>query len=87
MSEPARIRVDVLFFGSLAEALATERLAVELPAGASVGDLLDHLAQLHPAVAAARPALAVAVDERYSRQSAVLRPGASVALVPPVSGG
>jgi molybdopterin converting factor subunit 1 len=80
------MRVRVLFFGALREA-AVPATAVDLPNGATGGDLLAALAALHPAVAAMQSALALAVNQEYARRDTVLRDGDEVALLPPVSGG
>jgi molybdopterin converting factor subunit 1 len=80
------MQVRVLLFGALREAAAS-CTPLNLPDGATAGDLLATLAALHPEVAAMQPSLALAVNQEYARRDTVLRDGDEVALLPPVSGG
>ncbi|MCI0363366.1 MAG: molybdopterin converting factor subunit 1 [Phycisphaerales bacterium] len=81
------MRCTVLLFAHLRESLATDRLDIDVPTGATVADALDHLAQRHPPIADMRGKLAVAVDEQYQPTTAKLTNGCTIALIPPVSGG
>ena len=58
---------------------------VELPEGASVGDLLERLGGGAPAESL--KGIAVSVNAEYAPASRVLREGDEVGLLPPVSGG
>lgn len=78
--------VAVLLFASYAEALGRDRISVDLPAGASVRELVDHVRGL--AGADRLPAtLLVAVNQQYATTQQRLTPGDEVALIPPVAGG
>ena len=81
------MQCTVLLFAQLAEAVGARQLDCDVPDGATVGDALDELSAKHPPIAAWSNELAVAVDERYAGRDAVLTPGCTVALIPPVSGG
>ncbi len=81
------MRVRVLFFGMLKDMAGQTSDCMDLPAGASVGDLLDRCASQSPAMKAAMPSVAIAVNQQYSATGAVLHDGDEVALLPPVSGG
>ena len=81
------IQCEVLLFAGLADAIGRDRLGATLPAGATVRDAVDTLAAEHPPIAAARPTLAVAVNEAYRGPDHALADGDVVALIPPVSGG
>ena len=77
------MRVRVLRFGPLAEAAGRDAVDVELPDGATVGDvpgLVDGLPE-------ALWALAYAVNASYASAETALSDGDEVALIPPVSGG
>jgi molybdopterin synthase catalytic subunit len=79
------MRVSIIIFGILKDWLGNGASAVELPEGASVGDLLTVLGQREP-----RPPLegiAVSVNAEYASSSQTLHEGDEVALLPPVSGG
>ena len=81
------MKVTVLLFAQLADAAGCERLAVHVPEGATVAELLDEIGRTHPALAVHWDRIAVAVDEAYCSLDRALHPGQTVALIPPVSGG
>jgi len=83
------IRVRVIPFGVLKDRLDSSVATVELPEGASVGDLLERLSSSLPAGAPAKRlrGIAVGVNAEYAQSTRVLSDGDEVALLPPVSGG
>jgi molybdopterin converting factor subunit 1 len=81
------MQCQVLLFAHLRESIGRERLALDLPDGATVADALSKLASSHASIAQVRNRLAVAVNERYAAPSSCLKPGDVIALIPPVSGG
>ena len=78
--------VTVLLFASYAESLGTSSLALELPAGATVADVLADL-RARPGAGCLPPAPLVAVNQRYARPSSPVATGDEVAIIPPVAGG
>jgi MoaE-MoaD fusion protein len=80
------MRVHVLPFGVLKDWLGASATTLEMPEGASVGDLLDRVAELQPAAPALR-GIAVSVNAEYATASHLLRDGDEIGLLPPVSGG
>jgi molybdopterin converting factor subunit 1 len=60
---------------------------LDLPPGATVADLREHLAARWPALAPLLARSAFALDNEFARDDARLHEHAEVALVPPVSGG
>jgi MoaE-MoaD fusion protein len=87
------MKVRVIPFGVLKEWLGAAPATVELPPGATVGELLDRLTASMPAAsssgapAAGLRGIAVGVNAEYATASQVLRDGDEVGLLPPVSGG
>jgi molybdopterin synthase sulfur carrier subunit len=85
------VRVEVLYFAGLREAVGTERERVELPDGvATAAALRAHLRSRGGAWAEALAetrTLRVAVDQAMAAGDAPLRDGAEVAFFPPVTGG
>lgn len=79
------MRLRVLVFAGVREALGRPSLDVEVQDGARVDDLLAALRERHPQIA--RERLLVAVNQRYAPGDSTLRSGDEVALIPPVSGG
>ena len=76
------MRVTVRLFAALRERAGTGRRELELPQGATAGDVFAALA-----IGAEPPGLAYAVNREYAERSQALQDGDEVALIPPVSGG
>ena len=85
------MKVHVLFFASLREAVATDAVDVELPPAATLKDLCAVLARQLGATAAAafgNDEVRVAVNQELVQGvEAALEPGDEVAFLPPVTGG
>lgn len=81
------MRVTVLLFAAAREAAGTGTTAVELDEGATVADAFARLAASHPSVAAVLASCRAAVDEEFAPPGRVLADGATLAVLPPVSGG
>jgi molybdopterin synthase catalytic subunit/molybdopterin converting factor small subunit len=82
------MRVTLLPFGVLKDAAIPASL--DLPASATVGDLLAVLgAHLHAdaVISSLLPRIAVSVNAEYALREQVLHEGDTVGLLPPVSGG
>ncbi len=84
------MRIDVLYFASLREAVGTARECIEIVGTPTAGTLLDVLrargGAWANALGADRP-LRVAVDKTVAKLDTPLRDGAEVAIFPPVTGG
>ena len=83
-----KMRVQLLPFGVLKDCLSEAPL--ELPAEASVGDLLALLGQrlqAQPTIAQLLGRIAVSVNAEYAQPGRILQEGDLVGLLPPVSGG
>jgi len=79
--------VNVRLFAGLHDMVGKRDLVMELPEGATIGQLRDRLGEEYPIVQAFLPTLVCAVDEEYVPSEHVLAEGDHVALIPPVSGG
>ena len=80
-----RMRVRVLFFGVLREAMGVAEQGLEVEAGATAGDVVER--RRAGAEGGVWGSLAVAVNQEYAGRDRVLADGDEVALLPPVSGG
>jgi len=78
--------VTVLLFASYADALGTSSIEMEVPAGATVRDVLGKLSSL-PGGHRLPPRPLVAVNEVYASASTTLGVDDEVAVIPPVAGG
>lgn len=81
------MRVEVLYFAGLRQALGLSRETVSLPAGASVAALHRLLEEKHPPLVPWRDRIRVAVNEAFAVPETPLSNGDTVALLPPLSGG
>jgi molybdopterin synthase catalytic subunit len=81
------MRVKILAFGMLRELLGNGTAPLDLPAGATVADVLERCRALAPEKDGLWSTVAVAVNEEYVRAGHRLAEGDEVALLPPVSGG
>lgn len=80
------MNVRVLLFASYADALGASQIDVELPAGARVRDVLDHVRSLASGRRVPAKPL-VAVNQRYARDDDRVTSADEVAIIPPVAGG
>ncbi len=78
--------VTVRFFASYAEVLGRQSLVLDLTNGATVRDVVAHVARL-PGAAGLPPAPLIAVNHSYASHSEILANGDEVAFIPPVAGG
>jgi molybdopterin converting factor subunit 1 len=80
------VRISVRLFAGLRERAGAERVEVELPEGASVGDLLAAMGSTPVGSLPPRSCI-VALNREYAREDEIVGADDEVALVPPVSGG
>lgn len=79
--------VRVLLFARARDLVGTDRLELDLPAGATVQMFRETLATQQPSLAALMDRCAVALEHDYLANDEILPDGVTVALIPPVSGG
>lgn len=81
------MRVAVLFFAALRETAGTARRDIELPEGATLGDLRARLARETPGLGPALERFPALVEGRVKGAGEALHDGDEVAWIPPVAGG
>jgi molybdopterin synthase catalytic subunit len=81
------MRVRVRLFAGTRDAVGAPSVDVDVPPGATVGDLVGILCARHPRLEGYRGHALLALDGAFTSPRAALREGAEVALMPPVSGG
>ena len=81
------MQVEVRMFGGLTERAGANRIHVDLPEAATVGDLRVALAEQHERLAPLLPRVKVAVDLEVVDDEVTVTQDSEVALLPPVAGG
>ncbi len=83
----AAIRVSLLLFASVAEAVGERRREVRVPEGTTVRGLFLLLAEDVPALAGRADHVSFARNQQFVPPDTVLTDGDELAVIPPVSGG
>src|SRR5262249_47327719 len=81
------MKVSVLLFAALREAVGERRLTLDLADGATLRDLASCLGESYPSARPLLPTVAFAIDNEYVPGDSALSEGNEVALIPPVTGG
>ncbi len=81
------MNVEVHFFSRLRDLAGAPQLALDLPEGSTIADLLARLYADHPAMQPWDPHLLIAVGLDYAARDQVLHAGECVSVMPPVQGG
>ncbi len=81
------MRINVLFFASLADIVGSRKLALDVGDDTALGEILEQLESSYPRLKDYRSLLLTAVNEEYADRSHTLRDGDEIAIFPPVSGG
>ena len=81
------MEVVVRLFARARDLAGADRVQLELPEGATVGELRRRLAQAYPALGKLVERSAIAVADEFAQDTDALSAGAEIALLPPVSGG
>lgn len=79
--------VEVRLFADAKQKLGAAIVSVELNEPATVADLKRSLASRNHELGRMLRSCLIAVDEEYADDFASIKPGADIALIPPVSGG
>lgn len=80
------MRVQALLFATYRDMAGAETLDIELPGGATAGDLVARI-RARPGMERLPGEPALAVNQVYSSLDTPLSEGDEVALLPPVAGG
>jgi molybdopterin synthase sulfur carrier subunit len=81
------IRLNVLFFGRLKDAIGHAQESMEIPPDSRIEDLFAHCVTRYPGLAAHRTSVAVSRNREFAAWTTPLQPGDEIAFLPPVSGG
>lgn len=81
------MNVSVILFAGLRDIVGQRVVRLELPEGATVGDLREKLSRQYPVIVPFLSTLVCAVNEEYVPSEHRLGEGDELALIPPISGG
>jgi molybdopterin synthase catalytic subunit len=81
------MQVRVRLFARARDLARADAVVLDLPGGATAGDLRRRLAEAHPALGGLLERSALAVNNEFAEDGLTLPHHAEVALLPPVSGG
>jgi molybdopterin converting factor subunit 1 len=81
------VEVTVLLFASAAEKAGTRKFALAHEPGDTVGRVRDRIVERFPALRENIPTMLYALNEEYVKEWDAVPAGATLALIPPVSGG
>jgi MoaD family protein len=81
------MRLRVQFFSQLREIVGASEVALDLPTGATVADLLAHLYRSYPALEKWDRNLLIGAGVEFVGRDYILQPNDEVAIMPPVQGG
>lgn len=81
------MKVRVLYFGIVRERLGKREETVDVPAGATVGVLVDLLERRYSSMAAGAGSIRIACNNEYVDSDWALSENDEIAVIPPVSGG
>ncbi len=80
-------KVKVLFFATLRDRAGAKSLEIEIPEGATVGQLKDQVGRDRPNLEQSMQSVVVAINREFAFDENVIPEDAEVAMFPPVSGG
>jgi molybdopterin converting factor subunit 1 len=81
------VEITVRFFASLRDTTATSQCTLDIPDGATVGDLVSRLLVDYPALEGHQSSWHFAVNQTHVEQDTLLYPDDRVAIFPYVAGG
>jgi molybdopterin synthase catalytic subunit len=81
------MQVRVFFFGVLKDVAGRASDVLELPAGATLGEVVEHYESQSPTLSKWLGSVALSVNQEYARVETILHSGDEVGFLPPVSGG
>ena len=82
-----QIRVTLLLFASVAEAIGERRRDLVLPAGTTPRDVFEMLVRERPQLARLREIVSFARNREFAGADTILADGDELAVIPPVAGG
>ena len=81
------MNIPVTFYSYFKDLTGTPQITIELPAGSTIGQLMNAVFEQYPKMKTMERSTLIAVGVEYQDQTYTLKPGDEVSLFPPVQGG
>lgn len=81
------MEITVRFFANLRETMGTGQLVLDIPNGADVQAMVEHLIAQYPDLDGQQVMWHFAVNQTHAEPDALLRPGDRVVIFPYIAGG
>lgn len=81
------LNIEVRLFAAAADLTGTRQVRLHVAKGCSLHEFCQRLIELYPALQALARVSRWAVDERFESDDFILHSDATIAMIPPVSGG
>ena len=81
------MRITVQFFSQLKEIVGADELALDIPDGSTVADLLARLYERFSRLEKWDPSILLGIGVNFVGRDHVIRPNDQIAIMPPVQGG
>ena len=81
------MNVPVQFYAQLRDLAGISEIQVDIPSGATVNDLLQAIYQRSPALRTQDKSILVGAGVEFVDRGYAIKPGETIAIMPPVQGG
>jgi MoaD family protein len=81
------MKVRVLFYAQLRDLIGSREMDVDLPEGATVGDLLDQIYAQQPNLRSHDRSILIGAGVEFVDRNYKLKHGEEISVMPPVQGG
>ena len=81
------MKIRVQFYAQLRDLIGTREFEIDLPDGASVGDLLEAIYVKQPVLRCHDKSILIGSGVEFVDRNHKLKPGDEIAIMPPVQGG
>lgn len=81
------MKIELHLFAGIREQIGTDKMLMELPESATIATVRQQLSDDYPAIGPLLHHSRFAINHAYANEKSVIPIGATVACIPPVSGG
>jgi len=81
------MKVPIEFYAQLRNLAGASELKIEIPSGGTVADLLEEIYRQKPALRSHDPTILIGAGVEFVDRKYAIKPGETIAIMPPVQGG